>query len=88
MKEYSKCSIHLNDNGPFVIVCDGNGTEKVVRKSSLCWYFSNNKRYHSSDRLHRVKEVEPRIIRNTAFPEGEIVININIYCRNGRIQNE
>lgn len=47
---------HVDEKSPFVIVVDGKGNEKVVRKSSVCWLLSKDKYKLSSDRLVRVTE--------------------------------
>lgn len=51
-------STRIDEKSPFVVVVDGKGNEKIVRKSSLCWLLSKDKHKLSSDRLVRVTEQE------------------------------
>lgn len=53
--EYGSSSC-IDEKSPFVVVVDGKGNEKVVRKSSVCWLLSMDKHKLSSDRLVRVME--------------------------------
>lgn len=48
--------IILSETSPYVVVRSNNGTEKVVRKSSICWLLSKDRFKLSSDRLVRVQE--------------------------------
>lgn len=52
----SESSTCVDEKSPFVVVVDGRGNEKVVRKSSVCWLLSKDKHKLSSDRLVRVTE--------------------------------
>lgn len=54
MRDYSTLKTKVDENGPFAVVVDSTGMEKVVRKSSICWLLSNDKYKLSSDRLQRV----------------------------------
>lgn len=54
----SESNTLLDEESPFVVVVDGKGNEKVVRKSSICWLLSKDKHKLSSDRLVRVTEKE------------------------------
>lgn len=58
MRDYSTSKTKLDENGPFAIVVDSTGIEKVVRKSSI-WFsrlLSYDKYKFSNDRLQRVME--------------------------------
>lgn len=45
----------LLPNGPFVHYNDENGRKIIIRKSTLCWIYSNNINKLSNERLERVK---------------------------------
>lgn len=57
MKDYSE-GLNSSDieASPFAVVIDNAGYEKVVRKSSICWFLQIDKCKLSSDRLQRVQE--------------------------------
>ena len=44
-----------NERSLFTVVKDSLQNEYVVRKTSLCWFFSSNNMRQSTDRLERVK---------------------------------
>lgn len=46
----------IDEKSPHTIVIDRTGKEFKVRKSSLCWLFSQDRHSMSSDRLVRVQE--------------------------------
>lgn len=56
MRDYSTTKIKVDENGPYAVVVDSIGREKVVRKSSICWLLSSDKYKLSNDRLQRVME--------------------------------
>lgn len=66
LRNYRENFTDLDDNGtifldellPFAPVVDSKGKELVLRKSTITWYFDNDKTKLSSDRLVRVKEKE------------------------------
>ncbi|KAG4072027.1 hypothetical protein HA402_008468 [Bradysia odoriphaga] len=65
--------ISLSEEGPFVVVIDGTGKSKVVRKSAVCYVLARDKHKLSSDRLQRVQEKEYTVdkSRNRIFPSPE-----------------
>lgn len=58
LKNYDKYKSHIGPQSKFIMVHDELGKEFVVRKSSLCWFFSGNSTNLSSDRLLRVRDSE------------------------------
>lgn len=58
LKDYSELRKSITETSPFTIVIDAGGTEKIVRKSSICWLLTQNKFHFSSDRLQRVRDVD------------------------------
>lgn len=67
MRDYSTSNVKVDEKGPYALVVDSNGVEKVVRKSSICWLLSNDKYKLSSDRLQRVMESDYQSCGKTLF---------------------
>ena len=76
---------YLKDDSPETVIKDSKGNPEVVKKSSLCWFFSNKNKKLSSDRNIRVREAESRNITDIHRLEiselrRQEKFHINEYC--------
>lgn len=65
MRDYSGRVDEIDGNSPFVIVFDKDGSEKLIRKSTIAWIASDTKGKLSNDRLKRVQSVNVSALPQT-----------------------
>ncbi|KAK4886217.1 hypothetical protein RN001_002488 [Aquatica leii] len=69
IKDYCQKStdVKTDNQTPYITIKLKNGKTKTIRKSSLCWFFSEKKKGLSSDRILRVRGMNTRYLTKSGI---------------------
>lgn len=71
-------SVSIDENSKFIEVCQPDGTNKIVLKSSIVWLLTNSTEKLSSDRLKRVQGTHPHKLENIKRSRQDPRLNCNL----------